>query len=213
MMMVLPAAMGLLVFSGPLITTLFGYGAFGDHDILMVTWALTTYSMGLLSFTLVKVLVPGFYSRHDSRTPVRTGVVSVISNFVLNMLITVPWARAGWVAPHAGLALSTSLASFINAWLLYRHLRKTGVYTPTLGWGKLLMRVMAANVVMGGMLLLFGGHLGVWEERGALHRFAWLAIFLVLAVAAYFGTLFAVGFRLGDLRVKGTHLPGGATPV
>jgi putative peptidoglycan lipid II flippase len=212
--MVLPAAMGLLVFSGPLITTLFGYGAFGSSDVLMVTWALTTYSMGLLSFTLVKVLVPGFYSRHDSKTPVRTGVISVVANFLLNMVITVPWARAGWIAPHAGLALSTSLASFINAWLLYRELRKTGVYAPTAGWGKLLMRVMIANVVMGGMLLLFSGHLIDWQGRNALHRFAWLGLWLVLAMAAYFGTLFAAGFRLNDLRVKGTQLPGsGATPV
>lgn len=211
---VLPAAMGLLVFSGPLITTLFGYGAFDGNDILMVTWALTTYSMGLLSFTLVKVLVPGFYSRHDSRTPVRTGVVSVVANFVLNMVITVPWARAGWIAPHAGLALSTSLASFINAALLYRELRRTGVYTPTLGWGRLLMRVMIANVVMGGMLLLFSGQLSLWEGRGALHRAEWLCIWMLMAMLAYFGTLFAVGFRLRDLRVAGTHLPAsGATPV
>ena len=210
---VLPAAMGLLVFSGPLITTLFGYGVFKDNDILMVTWALTTYSMGLLSFTLVKVLVPGFYSRHDSRTPVKTGLVSVFANFALNMLITVPWARAGYIAPHAGLALSTSLASFINAWLLYRELRKAGVYSPTEGWTKLLLRVMFANLVMGGLLLAFSGQLSLWEGRDALHRALWLAAWLALAVFAYFGTLFAAGFRLADLRVKGTHLPTGATPV
>ena len=75
------------------------------------------------------------------------------------------------------------------------------------------MRVMIANVVMGGMLLLFSGHLTDWEARNALHRFAWLGIWLVLAVAAYFGALFVVGFRIGDLRVKGTQLPSGATPV
>ena len=210
---VLPAAMGLLVFSGPLITTLFDYGVFGANDVLMVTWALTTYSMGLLSFTLVKVLVPGFYSRHDSRTPVRTGVISVIANFVLNMLITVPWARAGYIAPHAGLALSTSLASFINAWLLYRELRRSGVYSPTAGWARLLLRVFTANVVMGGLLLLFAGNLQLWADRGAVHRALWLGIWLLTAMLAYFGTLFAVGFRLGDLRVKGTHLVSGATPV
>ena len=210
---VMPAAVGFTVFSGPLIATLFQYGHFDGYDTLMVTWALTTYSMGLLSFTLVKVLVPGFYSRQDSRTPVRTGIIAVAANFLLNMLITVPWARAGWIAPHAGLALSTSLASFINAGLLYRELRRTGVYTPTLGWSRLLLRVAIACVVMGGMLFLFSGHLALWQARGALHRATWLAVWLLLAMAAYFGTLFAVGFRVGDLRVKGTHLPNGATPV
>jgi len=210
---VMPAAMGLLMFSGPLLTTLFNYGAFDENSTVMVTWALTTYSMGLLSFTLVKVLVPGFYSRQDSRTPVRTGVISVIANFVLNMVITVPWARSGHMAPHAGLALSTSLASFINAWLLYRELRKAGVYSPTSGWKKLMLRVLMANLVMGAMLFFLSGDLHQWFARTALHRGLWLAFWLLAAMVVYFTTLFLAGFRINDLRVKGTQLPSGATPV
>ncbi len=211
---VLPAAMGLLMFSGPLIATLFNYGAFDAHDTLMVTWALTTYSMGLLSFTMVKVLLPAYYARQDSKTPFRTAVVAVATNLILNLLITVPWARAGYIAPHAGLALCTSIASFVNAWQLYRGLRKAGIYAPTDGWKKLLMRVLVANGVMGAMLLFFTGSLQTWMERSALHRVEWLALWMLLAVAAYFGTLFALGFRINDLRVKGTQLPAsGATPV
>lgn len=210
---VLPAAMGLLVFSGPLLTTLFNYGAFDAHDTLMVTWALTTYSMGLLSFTMVKVLLPAYYARQDSRTPFRTAVVAVGANLFFNLIITVPWARAGWIAPHAGLALSTSLASFVNAWQLYHGLRKAGVYTPTAGWAKLFLRVMAANLAMGGMLLFCTGSLDLWLSRSAGHRIEWLALWLVAAVAVYFGVLFLSGFRLGDLRVKGAQLPAGATPV
>ncbi|HLW73585.1 MAG TPA: murein biosynthesis integral membrane protein MurJ, partial [Gammaproteobacteria bacterium] len=208
-----PAAVGLLVFSGPLIATLFNYGQFSQYDTRMATWSLTTYSLGLISFTLVRVLVPGFYSRQDSRTPVRTGVISVFANFALNMLITVPWARAGYIAPHAGLALSTSLASFINAWLLYRNLRKTGVYSPTAGWSKLLLRIFIANLAMGAMLLFMAGDLDAWMARGALHRGLWLAFWMLAAMAVYFAALFLAGFRIGDLRVKGTQLPNGATPV
>jgi putative peptidoglycan lipid II flippase len=211
--LVLPAAMGLLVFSGPLLTTLFNYGAFDSHDTLMVTWALTTYSMGLLSFTMVKVLLPAYYARQDSKSPFRYAVVAVAANLFFNLIITIPWVRAGWIAPHAGLALSTSLASFVNAAQLYHGLRKAGAYTPTGGWQKLLIRVLVANAVMGGMLLIFSGHLADWEARTALYRMLWLAGWLAAAFAAYFGTLFATGFRINDLRVKGTQLPSGATPV
>jgi putative peptidoglycan lipid II flippase len=210
---VLPAAMGLLVFSGPLIATLFNYGAFSTNDTLMVTWALTTYSMGLLSFTMVKILLPAYYARHDSKTPFRTAVVAVAANLFFNLVITIPWARAGWLAPHAGLALSTSLASFVNAAQLYHGLRKSGAYTPTGGWKKLLIRVLLANLVMGAMLFFFSGHLQDWEQRSALHRMLMLAAWIGAAFAVYFGTLFATGFRIGDLRVKGTQLPSGATPV
>jgi putative peptidoglycan lipid II flippase len=211
---VLPAAMGLLVFSGPLITTLFNYGAFSANDTLMVTWALTTYSMGLLSFTMVKILLPAYYARQDSKTPFRTAVVAVAANLFFNLIITIPWARAGWIAPHAGLALSTSLASFVNAAQLYHGLRKSGAYTPTGGWKRLLIRVLVANLVMGAMLLFFSGNLLQWEGRSALHRMLWLGGWIAAAFAVYFGTLFATGFRINDLRVKGTQLPGsGATPV
>jgi putative peptidoglycan lipid II flippase len=210
---VLPAAMGLLVFSGPLLTTLFNYGAFDAHDTLMVTWALTTYSMGLLSFTMVKVLLPAYYARHDSRTPFRTAVVAVAANLVFNILITIPWARAGWIAPHAGLALSTSLASFVNAWQLYRGLRKTGAYTPTDGWRRLLLRVLAANLAMGCVLFFCAGNLDTWMARSAMHRVEWLTLWMLTAFAVYFGTLFLLGFRVNDLRVKGTQLPSGATPL
>ena len=210
---VLPAAVGLLVFSGPLVATLFNYGAFSAYDTRMVTWALTTYSMGLLSFTLVKVLLPGFYARHDSRTPLRTAVVAVFVNLALNMVITIPWARAGYTAPQAGLALSTSLASFVNAAQLYYALRKAGVYAPTHGWGPLLWRVLFANAVMAGLLLFFAGNLDMWMARSALHRVEWLSFWLLTAMAVYFVTLFLVGFRIAHLRVKGTHMPSGATPV
>jgi putative peptidoglycan lipid II flippase len=205
--------MGLLVFSGPILATLFNYGKFDAYNTHMATWSLTTYSMGLLSFTLVKVLVPGFYSRHDSKTPVRTGVISVIANFVLNMLITVPWARSGHIAPHAGLCLATSLAAFVNAWLLYRELRKKGVYSPTSGWVRLLARVMVASAVMGLLLWYFSGNLDLWIARDSLHRVLWLVFWMLTAIVVYFAALFAAGFRLNDLRVKGTHLPNGATPV
>jgi putative peptidoglycan lipid II flippase len=219
---VMPAAVGLLVFSGPLVATLFNYGAFSASDTYMVTWALTTYSMGLLSFTLVKVLLPGFYARHDSRTPLRTAVIAVFVNLGLNLVITVPWAT--YIAPHAapgsfasapqaGLALSTSLASFVNAAQLYHGLRKTGAYAPTSGWGPLLWRVLFANAVMAGLLLFFAGPLDQWMARSALHRAETLAFWLVAAVAVYFATLFLAGFRIDHLRVKGTHMPSGATPV
>lgn len=205
--MVLPAAMGLLAFSGPILTSLFNYGVFGAQDTLMVTWALTTYSLGLLSFTLVKVLLPAYYARQDSKTPLRTGIVAVGANLFFNLVITVPWAMSGYIAPHAGLCLSTSLASFVNAWQLYRGLRKAGVYTPSEGLKTLLMRVVFASLVMGSMLFFFAGSLESWMGRHALQRVAWLAFWLVAAMAVYFVVLFAAGFRIAHLRVKGTHLP------
>ncbi|HEX6550634.1 MAG TPA: murein biosynthesis integral membrane protein MurJ [Gammaproteobacteria bacterium] len=201
--MVLPAAMGLMVLAGPILATLFNYGAFDATATRMSSAALMTYSLGLLGFTLVKVLAPGYYARQDTRTPVRIGVISVIANIVLNGIITIPWAMHGWKAPHAGLALSTSLAAFVNAGLLYRGLRKEGVYQPGANWQPLLLRVLIANLVMGGMLWWGTRGLDTWFTRSALHRGAWLAFWVGLAMLVYFAVLFLIGFRVRDLRAKG----------
>ncbi len=197
---VAPAAVGLLCLAGPVLVTLFHYGHFNTLDARMASASLSAYAFGLLGFTLVKVCAPGFYARQDTRTPVRIGVISVIANILLNIMITIPWAMSGMRAPHAGLALATSLAAFINAWLLYRGLRRLGVYTPAAGWRPLLWRVLVANLVMGGLLWLGAGNLDIWLARNGVQRGLWLGFWILLAMAVYFLVLFACGFRLRHLR-------------
>ena len=77
----------MLVFAGPLTATTFGYGAFLPHDVQMASYALMAYSWGLLGFSLVKVLAPGYFARQDTRTPVRVGLIAL----GCNMAINVPW--------------------------------------------------------------------------------------------------------------------------
>ncbi|MGH8279013.1 MAG: murein biosynthesis integral membrane protein MurJ [Gammaproteobacteria bacterium] len=196
----LPAAVGLFFLAGPLLVTLFNYGHFNAYDARMSEVSLMAYAVGLVGFTLVKVLSPGFYARQETRVPVKIGVISVIANIILNVLITIPWAMSGLAAPHAGLALATSLAAFLNAALLYRGLRRGDIYHPSAGWRPLLRRVLLASVAMA--LLLWGlvGHLAVWVARPTADRILWLAIWIIAAAVLYFGVLFGTGFRLRHLR-------------
>ena len=69
-----PATVALLVLAGPLTVAIFHYGKFNAQDVRMSTLALMAYSSGLMGFSLVKVLAPGFFARQDTRTPVRIGV-------------------------------------------------------------------------------------------------------------------------------------------
>src|SRR5258708_7879644 len=66
-----PAAVALALLSVPLVTTLFHYGQFGEHDLWMTRQALIAYSAGLLGLILVKVLAPGFYARQKDRKSTR----------------------------------------------------------------------------------------------------------------------------------------------
>ncbi len=204
----LPATIGLFMLAGPVLTTIFYGGQFDGADVAMAVPSLMAYSLGLTGFIFVKVLAPGFFARQDTRTPVRIGIIALIANMVLNVLIVVPWVRAGWAAPHAGLAIATSGSAFLNAALLWRRLHADGVWVPRPGWGRFLLRVGVACGLMIVMLDRFVAPLVNWLEADSWTRCLWLAAAVCGGAALYAVALLAVGLRPAAMRMT---TPG--TPV
>ncbi|RJS95355.1 murein biosynthesis integral membrane protein MurJ [Salinisphaera sp. Q1T1-3] len=202
MVMGLPAMVGLYVMAGPLVTTLFNYRSFAEHDVLMSQYALMAYALGFMGFSIVKVLVTGFYSREDSKTPVRCGVISMISAMAMNLIFVGVFIWQDWPAPHAGLALAGSLGAFVNAGLLYRYLRASGAYQPGSGWGLLWLRTGLGCLAMALVLHFGAAALDVWMARDALMRVAWLACWIGSGMLVYFGILALLGMRPGHLRLS-----------
>src|SRR6266851_4424754 len=90
-----PAAVALALLSVPLVTTLFHYGQFGEHDLWMTRQALIAYSAGLLGLILVKILAPGFYARQNIRTPVRIAVLTLIATQLMNAALILSLKQGG----------------------------------------------------------------------------------------------------------------------
>ncbi|MDH3647913.1 MAG: murein biosynthesis integral membrane protein MurJ [Gammaproteobacteria bacterium] len=200
LLIMVPAAVALLMLAGPILSTLFQHGDFNAHDTRMASFSVMAYSVGLLGFALVKILAPAYFSRQDTRTPVRVGVIAMIVNIVLNFAIVVPMVMSGFVAPHMGLALATGLAALLNAGLLYRGLRKLAVYTPEEGWGVLLLRYGVANLIMAIVLYFVAGSFTWWVEVDWFERVARLTQCIVAGAVAYFLALALSGFRPTQLR-------------
>ncbi|NNF51258.1 MAG: murein biosynthesis integral membrane protein MurJ [Gammaproteobacteria bacterium] len=195
-----PAAVGLFALAGPMLATLFNYGEFDAYSVEMASYSLMAYAVGLLGFTLVKVLAPGYFARQDMRTPVKVGVIAMLSNIVFNLLIVIPMVRVGFVAPHMGLALATGLAALLNAALLYRGLRTSGVYQPGPGWWPLAARVVIANLVMLAFLVPLAGELASWTEQTWDNRVLRLTGCLVGGFVVYVLALLVTGLRPAHLR-------------
>jgi putative peptidoglycan lipid II flippase len=192
-----PATTGLVVMAGPMLSTLFQYGEFSAYDVEMASRSLMTYSLGLMGFISVKVLAPGFYARQDMRTPVRIGVIAMVSNMAFNVVLVFPLA-------HAGLALATSLSAFLNAGLLYRGLRRAGVYQPQPGWSTIGKRVALASLLMAGVLWAGRGDVAQWTQHWHGLQRAWhLALWLTAGAVTYFVTLAASGLRWRHLQTAG----------
>ncbi len=196
----LPAAVALAALSVPILSTLFLYGDFSAHDMEMAAVSLLVYSAGLIGFIMVKVLAPGYFARQDTKTPVKVGLVAMFANMAMNVLFVVPMLQLGWSAPHAGLALATTLSSFINAALLYAGLRKKGVYHPQPGWLKLLLQSLFAATAMVAVLLLVAGDSESWIAAGASTRIVKLAWMIPLGAVVYFAALGLSGVRFSQLK-------------
>jgi putative peptidoglycan lipid II flippase len=197
LLLALPCAVALLLFSNALVAVLFQRGAFSVLDVQKTVSALMGYGVGLVGLIAVKILAPGFYARQDTRTPVRIAVGVLVLTQLFN-LIFVPFLG------HAGLALSIGAAALVNAGALFAGLRRAGAYTPAAGWGAFALRLVLANVALGA-LLAWGSQAIDWVGlvQRPWVRIGWLAAYLAGAAALYFTALRAMGMKLEQFARRG----------
>ncbi|HBV20765.1 MAG TPA: murein biosynthesis integral membrane protein MurJ [Nitrosomonas sp.] len=190
-LLTLPAALALALLSTPLITTLFHYGAFSDHDVWMTRDALVAYSFGLIGLILVKVLAPGFYARQNIKTPVKIAVITLIATQLMNLAFIIP-------LKHAGLALAVGLGACLNASLLFYKLRSQDIYQPLPGWFAFFLKILTALLVMGMVLWFTSGADASWLTDSAATRAGRLTGIILIGASSYFAALWLMGFRLKD---------------
>jgi len=189
----IPAGIGLLLLAGPLLTTLFQYDKFNAFDVLMSRESLWAYSIGLPAFMLVKVLAAGFYSRQNIKTPVKIAAIALGTNIVLNFALV-------FSLKHAGLALATSLASSLNALLLFVYLLREKVYQPQPGWGVYGLRLLLANGLMAVVLWFASPRLQQWLDWRWYDRLWHLLALIAAAIVVYFISLWLSGLRLRHFK-------------
>ena len=200
-----PAAVALTLLAEPILVTLFYYGdVMTARDMSMATLSLRAYAVGLLAFMLIKVLAPGFFARQDMRTPVRIGVIAMLSNMVLNLLFVVP-LHYYWQIGHVGLAAATSVSAFLNAGLLFIYLRKKGIYAPSGQWLTFAGRLIVSIVSMVAVLLVVAEWLevlnqSIWQQLPWWQRSGNIVGLWAAGFVAYAGCLMATGFGIADMR-------------
>jgi len=185
-----PCAAALLVFSQPLVSVLYHYGAFTDRDVQQTTLALTGYGVGLLGLVAIKVLAPGYYASQDIKTPVKIAVIVLCFTQLMNAIL-VPYLA------HAGLALSIGLGALLNAaWLLFGLMRK-GTYKPSPGWRVFGARVLFASLLLTGFLAWASFSFDWLSMRQQVWgRLGTMALVLIGAALLYFACLRLTGLRL-----------------
>lgn len=189
----IPAAVALFILSEPMLITLFHYGALTDRDVMMAAMSLRAYACGLLAFMLIKVLATGYFSRQDTKTPVKIGIQAAVANMVFNLILIGPLA-------HVGLAAATALSAFMNAGLLLYGLLKSGVLVWSPGWGIQVVRMLVANSVMVVVIYQLMASTEQWLQMGLWDRVTEMAILVVAGVVTYSLVLILAGLRPKHLK-------------
>jgi putative peptidoglycan lipid II flippase len=194
-----PSAIGLFMLARPMLATLFNYGDFNAADVDMAGLSLMAYAIGLPAFMLIKVLAPAFFSRKDTRTPVRIAIIALVTNMVLNLVFVVPLVMLGIQGPHAGLALATSAAAWVNAGLLFGVLKNKQIYRPETGWPSLLLQLGLAGGALGGLLYWGMPATQTWLDWTVWSRVSGLMVWVTAGAVTYLIALYLSGLRIKAL--------------
>ncbi|KWS03604.1 putative peptidoglycan lipid II flippase MurJ [Lysobacter capsici AZ78] len=215
----IPACLGLVLCAEALIAALFQYGKLTPNDTAMIRLSLMAQSTAVPAFLLVKVLAPAFYSRQDTKTPVKSAVVSVVVNLVATVALLLAalyltdvgraaLARTGDLrealgevpGAHACLALAIAIAGWTNALQLAWYLRRAKVYRRQPGWGRFLRQIAVASVAMAAVVLSLLWLWQGWTGWPWWERLLKLAVVVGVGGAVYGAALWLQGIRPRDLR-------------
>ena len=116
-LIMLPVSALIAVLAKPIVAALFQGGRFDAYSIEITSGALLFYALSLSFYAANKVLVSGFFSLKDSKTPLKITAASLLVNIVFNLILMYPLKLKG-------LALATSLSGGINFFILFHSLRK-----------------------------------------------------------------------------------------
>lgn len=189
-----PALAGLMVLAQPIVMILFMRGEFSEQTVMNVSYALFAYLSGLISFMFIKVLAPAYYSRQDTKTPVKIGIKAMVANMAFNLMLA-PFFG------YVGLAIATTMSASLNAFLLYQGLKKQSVFTLTNNAWWFMARVVISAGIMAIVVYIFSPPFIEWLNMTKFEQLIRLTVCISLGVLSYFISIALLGIRMKDIRV------------
>ena len=186
MLLTIPAAVALAVCAVPFVTMIFQGGRFSLEQAELTGQVLGMLVLGLPAYVLVKVLVPNFYARSDTRTPVYAAFISLAVFVVMNFVLIADYGVVG-------VALASVVGAWINVAYLYIVLVRRGYYTIPLKLVGRIARQLVAAAAMGAALWFARDLLTGWYSAGLFQRIGALLVLVACSAIVYFGVAFAIG--------------------
>lgn len=197
----IPSMIGLIVLSGSIISALFMYGNFSLSDVQMTMLSLIAYSLGLPAFIFLKILVTGFYSRQDTKTPVIYSLIGITFNIIANLLVLYFYLRSPFNGAHALIALATSLSAWIQVALMSMKLKSLGIIGGNLFLNQYIIKILIGSLLMAGVIYLYGNIRPFDYNTEYYNRALSLLIDILIGVFVYAISLKLMREKLLDYKI------------
>ena len=193
-----PAAVGLIVLDRVIIGALFEYGEFTHEETLRTASALSAFALGLPAYVISKSLLPCFFARGDTKSPVRVAAISLIINIILCYTFIRYWG-------HTGIALATSVTAWINLYQYYFMLKRRDFLHVDYKFCYRVPRILIAALVMGiGLQACFYASEIIvpgWVEMSGYIRICILSSLICAGILIFcLATVITKAFKIKDLK-------------
>ena len=164
----IPAMAGLWLVGRPLVSAIFQHGEFSAEDSSMVAATLAVYAIGLSGYFMQQIITRAYFAVQDSKMPLRSALIAVSVNVVLNLVLI-------WPLGTRGLALATAFCSYLQVAILILGMRRRFGRSVLDGVMKVLCKTAVASLAM---------TLAGWGIRGLLAGLPETRLFDVARVLA-----------------------------
>lgn len=176
-MLSVPAAVLLIVLAEPIVRLLFQHGRFLGSDASQTSAAVIAYSIGLPCYVMTKAMMPNFFARGDTVTPVKYSAVVFLTNFIFNLLLM------HWFG-HIGIATATTIAAFVSLFQYIHGLKKRGYWQFSAELLYKMLKIAICSLIMG-VVVWSAEYLLLDYLTNRILLLAGLALFGVLALAIF----------------------------
>ena len=190
----IPSLIGLALFASPLLATIFQRGAFLWSDVQQASLSLIGFSLGLPFFMAMKVLVPAFFSRQNTKTPMLVALLSLLINICLNYLLAFYFGLG-----HLGLAIASSISAIVSVIILSLILRRDGLISFSVILSAFSFKVLIASIALISFLSIFNQYFD-FELFTQAQRLMHLVAAVIGSLIIYFGASFLLGVRPADFK-------------
>jgi putative peptidoglycan lipid II flippase len=185
LVLILPASTALFIMAENIIMTLFERGAFTAFNTGEVMKILQVYAFGLPMFVLVKIFVPSFFARKDTKTPMQIACVCLLINVTLNLLFIRPYG-------YVGIAMATVISSFFNVFLLVTILLKRNLFRFDIYFLNNFIKVIYSCVIMAVVIVFTNTkfiHL-INLPNAELNKIVSLLTLITIGAISYFAVIY-----------------------